>query len=186
MKVPWQVNSVKIVRFTNNGTINNASSFSISLNLSAAASATGRFLAGKTKDIALTLAWISHNSDDAGTTEQKRSNMIIRTDANLVPSRRACAGDYAMICSILPNKYELTNRLISLDPDGDGLDTLVYRTGPLPGTADMAANGRRGFLRANSSTSIYQQVNGTWVGRAGGVDCKPLGLNSSVPLLHSR
>ncbi|PDT00069.1 hypothetical protein CO666_32730, partial [Rhizobium chutanense] len=118
-----------------------------------AVSYTGRFDAGKvTKDTAYALDYTT-TTDHSGspvTTKSRSIGVIITSGLSISKS-----GGTVNFTSAIDKTYGKTKSLMALDPEGDGIDSVVSAKG-FP--ADLRGNGRQSV--ADPSSSVYGDING--------------------------
>ncbi|OWV82249.1 hypothetical protein ATY77_03155 [Rhizobium sp. R634] len=118
-----------------------------------AVSYTGRFDAGKvTKDTAYALDY-TMTTDHSGspvTTKSRSIGVIITSGLNISKT-----GGTVNFSSAIDKTYGKTKSLMALDPEGDGIDSVISAKGY---PADLRGNGRQSV--ADPASSVYGDVDG--------------------------
>ncbi|MFS8146340.1 RHS repeat-associated core domain-containing protein [Rhizobium sp. BR 249] len=131
----------------------------------------GRFVAGKPKDFAFTYNVTTTNRSNGNVTKT-RVRGLITTDASLNVSAEVCPGSNAAVCAAIPTNYDSDNTVknASADPQGDGVDQLLYFDEYIRGVADFLGGGRQGVV---TGKDLYAKkyINGAWVSEKMGIDC---------------
>ncbi|RYG99568.1 MAG: hypothetical protein EON58_03475 [Alphaproteobacteria bacterium] len=132
----------------------------------------GRFSPTKaTKDVALTLPY-SRGSGGISGGSVGQHNLFIKTTPDLNLQESYCPAAYQAACSEMSGLLDGTTfeinylrslRLAVLDPDGDGIDTMVALNTRVVGIADFWGNGRQGMIAGDNNAAQRRLVNESWI-----------------------
>ena len=172
--------SLELSRFSNDGSTTNKTSVKMPYQYYGIIPDTftwtsGGYVAGKTKDIALTYIyrdWV--NEDNSPVYAPKEVSNVVVTNSSLGISVQNCSGAYAAVCSSTPRQSAETPSITryrsgSLDHNADGIDNVIGFGQTIAGVADFSANGRQGVVGHDTA---YRFVNGAWTGSGTGVNCQ--------------
>ncbi|WP_312404256.1 toxin TcdB middle/N-terminal domain-containing protein [Rhizobium sp.] len=170
------VNNLRVVSFTEEGTVASTSSVIVrgNENLPVQALRIGRFVVGRSfRDIAFTYTYTREVGQEI---EQTTELKVAKVQSNLSIKVSACGTDYASACNKLPDlKYA------ALDHDGDGYDTVFDLKKDVLNIADLFGNGRQGAFLAADPVRVRSYTNGAWKEVNGPVICEGPSARTSVP-----
>jgi RHS repeat-associated protein len=135
---------------------------------------TGRLTSAKTsRDIGLPV--LAVDTPSSGSQTISRFNVFVKTSATLSTARSACPAAYTDACALMSagvtaNSLQATTldaqKLVVVDPEGDGIDTMYKLSNRVVGVADYRGNGRQGVIVGNNNAARQRFTNGSWISSA--------------------